>query len=189
MAPAAKAAELALVAATEAAHAPDTVTEVVLTSAPHGPFLNAELLALPGVTRISVSRPPVFPGTVVIRHNALTANEQTSLTAAALAHDASAVPALSVDGADPRVFDPGSLGTVVVSDSRGAAAKGKTVRIRIPPGGSAGIDGDSYTLNAAGQAALTFQGGTGFTGELTFEAYYASGEADSVIFTVRRGTA
>ncbi len=185
-----QAAELALVAGVEAAHAPLTVTEVTLTDAPHPFVLSQELLAVTGVTSVTCQLPQTYPGTLVIRHNLLTVGEQANLTAAALAHDHDAVPTLSVDTAAQVIAADGvATGTVTVTDSRGAGASGLTVRLTIPPGGSAGVDADSFVLDGAGQATATFQATTLLTGELTFEFYYASGEADSVTFTVRRGTA
>lgn len=187
----AKAAELALVATTESAHAPSTVTEVTLTAAPHGRVLNEELLAVDGVTQVSVLQPQTFPGTAVICHNSLTSGQQTALVTAATDHDASSVPSLSVDGVDPRVWaaDDVATGSVTVSDSRGAGADGLGVRIRIPQGGNASIDSDSKTFDAAGDAVFDFGATTELTGELTFEAYDPLGVADSIFFKVRRGTA
>ena len=184
-----RAAELAMVATVETAHAPDTVTEATISAHPHGPALNAELLALPGVTRVSAHRPVNVPGVAVIHHNPLTTAQQAALKTAVEDHDASAIPALSVVAEDQVIAaDDLATGTVTVSDSRGAAAEGKTVRIRIPLGGGGGIDGDSYVLDASGDAVVTFGATGAFTGEMTFEAYYENGEADSALFTVRRGT-
>lgn len=186
-----KTAELAKVATVETAHAPDTVTEVTLTAAPHLTRLSQELLAVDGVTSVSWFPPVAYPGTVVLMHNALTSVQQTALSDAALAHDASAIPKLSVGaGEEDQVIaaDNVATGTVTVTDSRGALANGKTVKLRIPPGGSGNVDVDSVTLAGVGQGTFTFQVTTTFTGELVFEAYYANDEADPITFKVRRGT-
>jgi hypothetical protein len=187
---AARTAELALIASTEASHSPTTITEVTLNTAPHIQALLDELVAVAGVTNVSVGLPTAYPGTAVIYHNSLTAGEQTNLSTAATSHDASSIPSLSVNTASQVIAaDNVDTGTVTVTDSRGAAAAGKTVRLRIPAGGSAGADADSFVLDGAGQATVTFQATTVLTGDLTFAFYYANGEADEVEFTVRRGTA
>lgn len=186
----AQTAELALVASTETAHIPDTVTEVTLNAAPHSKLLRTELMALAGVTQVSVHCPPTYPGTCVVYHNALTGGQQAALSTAVTNHDPTAAPKLSVDTAAQVIAaDNVDTGTVTVTDSRGAAAAGKTVRLRIPSGGDAAVDADAFVLDAAGKATATFQVTTTFTGELTFEFYYANGEADPITFTVRRGTA
>ena len=186
-----KTAELALVATSETTHSPTTITEVTLATAPHVNKFFEKCLAVSGVTNIGAEWPSSYSGTAVLIHNSLTAEEQANLVTAAEAHDPSTVPSLAVDGSDPRVYaaDGVATGSVVITDSRGAAANGKTVKVRIPTGGGAAIDGDSYVLAGVGRAIVAFQTTTTFTGELEFEAYYANGEADPVKFTVRRGTA
>jgi hypothetical protein len=181
--------QLAIVASVVSAHEPTTFTECALSAAPHIRKFCEECSAVDGVTSIGVELPSSYPGTAVLVHNSLTVGQRTNLVAAAEAHDASSVPALSVDTPSQVIAANNSAtGAVTVTDSRGAAAEGKTVRLRIPPGGAAGADGDSFVLDASGQATVTFQETTIFTGELDFEFYYASGEADPVWFKVRRGT-
>lgn len=183
------AAQLAFVATVEAAHTPTTVSEATLTAAPHIGKLLEELNAVAGVTNVGIEHPASYPGTVVITHNSLDGTQQANLIAAAVAHDASTVPSLSVDTAFQVIAaDNLATGTVEVADSRGAGADGKTVKLRIPQGGSAGANADSFVLDATGKATATFQATTILTDELVFEFYYASGEADSAKFTIRRGT-
>lgn len=108
---------------------------------------------------------------------------------AVAAEYATAIPTLSVNTPSQVIAANNSAtGTVVITDSRGADANGKTVKIKILAGGGA-IDGDSYVLAGAGQATINFQATNFFTGELRFLAYYDSGETDPVGFTVRRGSA
>lgn len=187
---AAQTAELALVASTDAAHTPTTITEVTLTAAPHVRTFLEECLAVTGVTNVTVELPETYSGTATLIHNSLSTVEQTNLASAATSHDASSVPSLSVDTvAQVIAADNTATGTVTVTDSRGAAANGNTVKLLIPPGGSAAVDGDSFTLSGAGQATATFGATTTFTGVLPFEWYYSDGSVDPVSFTIRRGTA
>lgn len=165
------------------------VTEVILATAPHQIGLVKELRAVEGVASISVLVAKSYPGTCVLRHNPLTADEQEALVAAAINHDASKVPSLSVDLTSQVIAADGeTTGEVTVSDSRAALAAGKRVRLRFPPGGSAGANGDSFVLDSAGRATVVFQATTTFTGVLTFSFYYENAEADEVSFNVRRGT-
>jgi hypothetical protein len=184
------AAQLVIVATVEAAHQPSTCTEVTLAAAPHVKKLCEECEAAAGITGIGVVLPTAYPGTVCFLHESIPLAAQDTIRTTALAHDASGIPSLSVDTAASVIAADGvATGTVTVTDSRAAGASGLTVRLRIPSGGSAGANGDSFVLDGAGQATVTFQATTVFTGVLTFEFYYDTGEADPVTFTVRRGTA
>jgi hypothetical protein len=187
----ARAAQLALVAAAETAHTAATITEVTLTRAPHPLKLPEELLAaVAGVTSVSVFQADAYPGLVTIKHNSLTPAERSSLISAALAHNAALVPKLSVGSVEPRVWAANGVaqGAVLVTDSRGSGASGRTVNLRIPAGGSAGVMSDHVVLDVTGQGLLNFGPTTVFTGELEFELYYTISDADPVRFTVRRGT-
>lgn len=118
-----------------------------------------------------------------------TAAPTQAIIDAVVAEYASTIPTLSVDTVSQVLAaDNVATGTVVITDSRGAGANGKVVKVKIPAGGGAAIDGDSYTLAGVGQATITFQATDQFTGGLTFKAYFANGEAAPVEFTVRRGT-
>jgi len=185
-----KAAELSRVAAAESAHSPNTVTEVEVDARPHLGKLQNELMDIAGVTNITVACPVgEFPATLVIRHNPLDESARSCLRNTVLTHDASAVGRLIVDNASQVIAADGeAYGTVKVGDTRGAAAEGKTVRLRIPPGGSAGVGADRVVLDADGEATVTFQPTSTYTGELTFEFYYDNAESDPVQFAVRRGT-
>jgi len=182
--------QLSIVASVEAAHTPTTITKVTLQASPHlRTFISDCLTSSAGITHIAIELPDSYPGDAILRHNSLSSSDQTSLSNAATDHDPSAVPFLSVDVASQVIAADGSAsGTVVVTDSRGAGAAGNTVKLRIPSGGSAGVDADTYTLDASGQATANFQATTTLTGELTFEFYYADGSADPATFKVRRGT-
>ena len=182
-------AQLALIGPIETAHAPTTISEAALSTAPHVTKFLEECLAVSGVGAVSVELPSSYPGTAVLIHNSLDETERANLIAAAEAHDASTIPSLSFDTPSQVIAADGvATGTVTVTDSRGASASGKAVRLRIPSGGSAGVDADSFVLDGSGQATATFQATTTYTGELTFMFFYDSGEADTVTFTVRRGT-
>jgi len=186
----AKAAELALVAETELAHTPTTKSEATLAAAPHVGKLLEECSAVSGVTGLGVELPESYPGTAYLTHDSLTLGERANLVAAAEAHDATTVPSLAVDIPSQVVGADGiDTGAVVITDSRGAAVNGNTIKIRIPVGGGAAINGDSFALAGAGQATVLFQTTTTFTGELEFEAYDPLGVADPVKFIVRRGSA
>lgn len=187
---AAQTAELVKVSNAEAAHTPTTLTKVSLDAAPHLAKFTEECLAVAGVDSVMIEQPGVYPGTGVVHHNSLSAGEQANLVAAAEAHDPTSVPSLSVDGMDPRVYaaDDVTTGATVITDSRGAEASGKTVKVRIPAGGACAIDADSYVLDGLGQATINWQTTNQVSGEMEFEAYYANGEADPFKFIVKRGT-
>lgn len=186
----ARTAELAMVSTAEAAHVPTTCTLKNLTSAPHIKKLLEECSASTGVTNMGIEFPSSYPGDIIMLHNSLSSGDQTTLGTTAADHDASTIPSLAIDTATQVIAANNSdTGTVVITDSRGASANGNTVKIKIPSGGGADIDGDSYTLAGVGQATVTFQATTVFTGELEFEAYYADDSADPITFKVRRGTA
>lgn len=185
----ARAAEIDKVAAAEVAHSPNNITEVLVAKPPHLRKLQEELASLDCVTSAAVLCPQSAPWNLVIRHNPLTESERDSLRNAVLAHDASVVGQLLVDTPSQVIAADGvTSGTVKVRDSRGASAAGKEVRLRIPPGGPAGADADRVVLDSNGEATITFQPTSVYTGELMFELFYDNAESDPVIFTVRRGS-
>ena len=183
--------QLAAVAAVEVAHVPRTLTVATLSAAPHVKALHDECVACDGVAALAVAYPESYPGDLVLNHAPLTAEQQATLKAVAEAHDASVVPRLTVgQGEEDQVFaaDGVATGSVTATDSRGADAAGKVVRLVIPQGGSAGVNGDAFTLDANGQAVIGFLETTTYTASLEFKLYYENGEADPVTFKVRRGT-
>ena len=99
-----------------------------------------------------------------------------------LSHDAATSP-LVVAG------DGVASSAVVVTDPRGAAAAGKTVKLRIPEGVFVPVDGDSVVLGAAGTGTFTFGPLSGCLGDVVLELYYESGEADPAPLTLRFGSA
>jgi len=99
------------------------------------------------------------------------------------------IPSLSVDTASQTIAGDGiATGTVTVSDSRGAAASGNTVKLLVPVGSYVPADADSFTLDGSGDATVTFGPCTGCIGILSLAFYYDSGETDSIPFTVRFGS-
>lgn len=182
-------AQLALVAQVERVHVPARVTEVVLATPPHLAGLTRQLMAIDGVDSATVIPPESYPGTVTILHDVLSDEARDKLRRGVLFHVAADVPQLTVDPSSQVIAaNDEATGTVTVSDSRGPDAAGKVVKIRIPPGGSGAIDADSVTLGPEGRGTITFQKTNVFTGDLRFEAYYESFEADPVGFSVRRGS-
>ena len=99
--------------------------------------------------------------------------------------------ALTHDAADPLVIAGDGVATsaVTVSDPRGAAASGKTVKLSIPPGVLVKVDADSFVLDASGDAVATFGPCTGCLGDTKLSFYYTSGEADPVALNLRFGSA
>jgi hypothetical protein len=183
------AAQLVLVAATESAHTPTTITTAAVIVEPHAIKLRDACSAVPGVTSVTIALPSSYPGTAVLYHNPLNSTQQTALELAVTSHDPSLVPSLSVDTPSQVIAADGvATGTVTVTDSRGASASGKTVKLLFSLGGSAGANADSFVLDGSGQTTVTFQATSTFTGDLPFEFYYPNDEADRVRFTVRRGT-
>jgi hypothetical protein len=184
-----QAAEILLIAVTEAAHVPTTVSTVSLAAKPHMATFIAELQAVSGVTNVGVILPETYPGVCTLGHNSLTPEQKVALTSAAEEHDASGVPSLSAVPTSLVVAANGSdTGQVTIVDSRGSAAVGKLVRITIPVGVAMTMDNDVYPMDANGRAVITF-GETSFpTGEIPLVASYDTGEADVANFTVRRGT-
>jgi len=186
---AAQTAELALVAAAEAAHVSPTSTKVTITNVPHVGKLTEELAAVSGVTELGVRFPSSYPGDIVIMHNSVSPTVQANLTTAAQAHDASAVPSLSVNTSELLVAPDGvATGTVVVTDSRGASANGKTVRLKLPDNVAIMVDADAYVMAGAGQATLTFGPQSYPSGACCLELCYVNNEADAIKFNVRFGT-
>lgn len=183
-------AELALIAATVANHQPSTLTEAQLSVAPHERTFLQECMALPAITNLSIEYPSAYPGKVVIFHNSLNSANKNSLVQIALAHDPSAAAYLSVSASSTIVVNANgvSTGVVTVTDSRGAAASGKTVRLRVIGSVSVQVDADAFVLDGAGQASMTFGPSTTITGEVGLEVYYESNEADPASFKVRFGT-
>lgn len=180
---------LATIAAVEAAHAPTTFTEASLASAPHVKLLISEITALGDVVVNGIEHPNLYPGTICVSHNPLPEDRRAAVRAVAEAHDPAVFPALSVDTASTVVSPDGvATDTVTVTDSRGAAASGKTVRLKLPASVTVQVDSDAFVLDGAGQATATFGPSTAITGEIGLEFYYVSGEADPVSFKVRFGT-
>ena len=152
----ARVAELALVSAAESSHAPDTITEVTLSSVPHLDKLLEELSAVSGVSHVGIWLPPSYPGTVILHHNALTSGQQAALSTAATDHDSSTVPSLSLDVSDLQVSGNGvATGTITVTDSRDAGAENVVLDV-VPPPQPIALDKTSITLNASGQGTLAF---------------------------------
>ena len=79
-------------------------------------------------------------------------------------------------------------GTTTISDSRGASADGKVVKVTIPQNAFCMIDADSYTLDSSGDAVITFGPLAGCTGEISISIGYESDEADPVMVIIRFGT-
>jgi len=184
-------AERDIVTSVLSSHSPRNITSVVVTVAPHPEALQAACRAAPGVTKVAVHRPSTVPGNVVLYHNALTSSQQDALAQVVTNHDPTLVPSLSVDGDDVRVYaaDNVTAGTVVVTDSRGAGASGKIVKLIIPMGGDGDVDVDHITLDVNGKGNFNFLETTRFTSVLVFKAYLDDNSGDPVVFTVRRGTA
>ena len=99
--------------------------------------------------------------------------------------------ALTHNAADPLVLAGDGIATsvVTVSDPRGAAAIGKIVKLRIPPGVFIPSDADSIVLDASGEATITFGPLTGCLGTVALELYYETNEVDAVVLNLRFGSA
>jgi len=104
--------------------------------------------------------------------------------------EAAALPFLSVDVFDTPIAGDGvATGSVVVTDSRGAAANGKTVKLLIPDGNEV-VDKSEAVLAGVGQATFTF-GPSPTTNWTTapnprcFRFCYENAEAELVEFCVR----
>lgn len=183
------ASQMAIVATVVTAHVSTITTEVPnVLDPPHVVALTKAIEAL-GATGVAVQVPASYPGTVVVQHNPANSGIRSSITATVLSHNAATRPFLSVSVSSIVVPADGSTqDTVTISDSRGAAASGLTVKIIIPAGSSPTMDADSYTLDAAGQAEITFGSTSDPTGDIEIVICYTSDEADAVKLTVRRGT-
>lgn len=182
-------AQKALATACVDAHVPTTITEPTLAAAPNMKWLLKECLASDGVTSIGLELPPAYPGKGCLCHNSLTVEQRVALAQVAEAHDANTVPTLT--SSTPKLVVPAdgvSEGQVVITDSRGIAANGTTVRLHIPAGISLVVDADTFVLSGAGQATITFGPTTVLTGEVPLVVAHDSEETDPVAFTVRRGT-
>jgi len=81
-----------------------------------------------------------------------------------------------------------ATGIVTVTDSRGADALGKTVRLRIPGNVKVQVNSDAFVLDGSGEAVAVFGPSSGISGEIDLEFYYVGGEADPASFKVRFGT-
>ena len=120
----------------------------------------------------------------------LTVDENSIVKATMLTNVNAATPAsLSLDSDDVSVIGDGvATGSIVVTDSRGAAANGKVVKIRIEHGGLIKLTGLPLTLAGVGQATLTI-GESARANECSSDYilgfYYADGSAKPTQATVR----
>lgn len=102
--------------------------------------------------------------------------------------EAATIPTLSIDKTSLVITGDGvATDTLQVTDSRGAGASGKTVKLMLP-GAYIKVDADSATLDGSGQALFTFGPLSGCTGTLHLSVYYNNGEANSQPFTLRFGS-
>jgi len=94
--------------------------------------------------------------------------------------EAATVPALSLDKNSLTIAPDGvATGTVTVTDSRGASASGKVVKLKIPPNAYVKVDVEEVTLNGSGQGVFTFGPLDGCLGESSLVFYYDTEEADA----------
>ena len=98
---------------------------------------------------------------------------------------------LSHNAADPLVIAGDGVATalVTITDPRGASAEGKIVKLVIPEGVFIPVSGDSFTLDLAGEAVVTFGPLSGCLGDTPMTFYYENGEADAASFILRFGSA
>lgn len=171
------------------AHVPTTITEPTLNQAPNMRWLLKKCLELDGVVNIGLELPETYPNKGYLVHNSLTIPQKVALASLAEAHDPATVPCLTVD--TPALVVPAdgvSTGTVVVTDSRGVAANGLTIRLHIPSGVALVVDNDTFLLSGAGQATITFGVTSILMGEVPLIVGYDSEEAQAAGFSIRRGT-
>lgn len=98
---------------------------------------------------------------------------------------------LTHDAANPLVIAGDGVATsvVTVSDPRGAAASGKTIKLLIPAGVLVKVDADSFVLDASGDATITFGPCAGCLGDTALSFYYSSNEIAPVTLNLRFGSA
>jgi len=77
---------------------------------------------------------------------------------------------------------------VTITDSRGAAAAGNTVKLRVPPNVGVAVDADAFALDGSGQAVATFGPSSVITGQMVMEFLYENKTADPITLIVRFGT-
>jgi len=113
----------------------------------------------------------------------------TMKTAIEAAHATVVAGALTHNSVDPLIIPGDGVATsaVTITDPRGAAASGKTVKLRVPPGVYMPVSGETFVLDAAGQAVVTFGPLVGCLGDVPLEFYYANGEVDSMSFVLHFG--
>lgn len=103
--------------------------------------------------------------------------------------ESAVIPTLSLDKSSVVVAGNGvATDTITVTDSRGAGATGKTLKLTVPPGAYLPVDADQLTLDGSGQATLNIGPCQGCVGEVLLNIYYDNGEADSATFTLRFGS-
>lgn len=145
------------------------------------------LAELHGYTNVTVNYvPPVDanPHTYDI-----TIDEADSKVAIIANMEAVTLPSLSVDTAALQIAgDNSSIGTITVTDSRGAGASGKTLQLEVLTHGGISLgSGTSQVLNGSGEATFSFGPSPVVSWHccpMKVSFSYASGETNPVIATV-----
>ena len=102
---------------------------------------------------------------------------------------AAVVPVISLDSYAVEIVGDGSaVGSVTLTDSRGAGASGKAILLTFDgPGGLSIPGGSSYTINGSGQATINFGASPSAdwcSALVTLSLSYVSGEASPLSMTV-----